>query len=781
MSYSRRQLYAMGEPLGDSVTRRKAGGGLVLGDGGGGGNNNTGTTSTSSNIPDWALGYAKDTLYNASQVTDLQQNPYKTYEAPRVAGFAPLQEQAQYGAANMSGGPQAFQQNIGSYMSPYMQNVVDVQKQEAARQSGILGTQQQAQAAQAGAFGGGRDAIMRAERERNLGQQMNQIQAQGSQAAYDQAANQFRQGLTQDVAINQLQNQYGGQQQQLAQKGLDIGYQDFLNQQNYPYKQLGFMSDMLRGLPLGQQSTQQIYQPPPSTMATLGGLGMGAYGLSRMAEGGRVQGYADGGDIDSEENVKAIVRGMPATPEGEQRLMQSLEMAMRRGDRDQENAIREEMAMRASLRRGLASGVTPEMADNMVSAANGGIVAFAQGGEAEKAQREQQRAEDRDMLSGLKASAADLIQMPGKVGINIGEFLRDKVGGGIARAASAITDTDIAPPSYSYEDLAANSRARQNARKDDRTPRPSLQNSAARRDDRPNLSSLKGTTGTEVPVQKGLSKPVATALKQAAENAEATQGIPAKDFMSEFDSMYNKLQNDPENKADLAAMKAMKDKMGGSSKEIKEQAFGKALAAFGFSMAAKGSQPGRGSGLQGLLASAGAAAPDLMASIEDSQKLAREAEKNNAAMEMEMIKYRMAERKGDKQTAMQHAVNMRQLQQSQQQIGLQQQQLAETIRANKSKEGLMGQRIASAGAGQNPGLKMMQATTRARAEAMKLAQKEVSDRLRADPGASIKDPQAYEKMLQAAMKRYLPMTTGFGMTGVSKSQDNGDDVIDMDS
>jgi hypothetical protein len=274
---------------------------------------------------------------------------------------------------------------------------------------------------------------------------------------------------------------------------------------------------------------------------------------------------------------------------------------------------------------------------------------------------------------------------------------------------------------------------------------------------------------------------VATALKQAAENAEATQGIPAKDFMSEFDSMYNKLQNDPENKADLAAMKAMKDKMGGSSKEIKEQAFGKALAAFGFSMAAKGSQPGRGSGLQGLIASAGAAAPDLMASIEDSQKLAREADKTNAAMEMEMIKYRIAERKGDKQTAMQHAVNMRQLQQSQQQIGLQQQQLNEQIRSNKEKAGLMSQRISASAAGQNPGLKMMQATMKGRAEAMRLAQNEVKARLAADPGASIKDPKAYDRMLQAAMKRYLPMSTGFGMTGVSKSQDNSDDVIDMDS
>lgn len=777
MSYSRRQLYAMGEPLGDSVTRRKAGGGLILGDGGG--SNNTGTTSSSSNIPDWALGYAKDTLYNTSQVTDLKQNPYKTYEAPRVAGFAPLQEQAQYGAANLSGGPQAFQQNVGSYMSPYMQNVVDVSKREATRQSGIMGQQQQAQATQAGAFGGSRDAIMRAERERNLGQQLGDIQDRGMQSAYDSAANQFRQGLTQDVAINQLQNQYGGQQQAQAQKGLDIGYQDFLNQQNYPYKQLGFMSDMLRGLPLGQQSTQQIYQPPPSTMATLGGLGLGAYGLSK-AEGGQVRGYAGGGDVDSQENVERIVHSMPATPEGEQKLQQSLELAMRMGDRDKIEAIQSEMAMRASLRRGLASGVTSEMADNMISAANGGIVAFADGGPSEKS-----------------TSAA-------------GE-LWDTISGGLSdkwNALSAMreqkTKREAAIPGF-FESLTPTQRKERAAQektaaaeyeriyKDKFHPfnsTPAADTSAgggqgkrgsgdlaALEDQRPSSTSPSST----VPQQKGLSKPVTTALKKAAENAEATQGIPAKDFMSEFDSMYNKLQNDPENKADLAAMKAMKDKMGGSSKEIKEQAFGKALAAFGFSMAAKGSQPGRGSGLQGLLASAGAAAPDLMASIEDSQKLAREADKTNAAMEMEMIKYRIAERKGDKQTAMQHAVNMRQLQQSQQQIGLQQQQVAETIRSNRAKEGLMGQRIAAAGAGQNPGLKMMQATMKGRAEAMRLAQKEVDARLRADPGASIKDPQAYDRMLQAAMKRYLPMTTGFGMAGVSKSQDNSDDVIDMDS
>jgi hypothetical protein len=280
-----------------------------------------------------------------------------------------MQEQAQTAASNMSAGPEAFQQNIGSYMSPYMQNVVDVQKQEAARQSGIMGTQQQAQAAQAGAFGGGRDAIMRAERERNLGQQMNQIQAQGSQAAYDSAANQFRQGITQDMGINQLQNQYGGQQQQLAQQGLNTNYQDFLNQQNYPYKQIGFMSDLVRGLPLGQQSTAQMYQAPPSMMQNIGALGLGAYGakqLGMFAEGGRVQGYADGGDVNSMDDPNAMTAAVAKLSDEQlQQIVQHPSSAA------ELQAAKLELATRASEKGGLAG------AYNM---AQGGMVAFAHGG-----------------------------------------------------------------------------------------------------------------------------------------------------------------------------------------------------------------------------------------------------------------------------------------------------------------------------------------------------------------------------------------------------------------
>ena len=315
---------------------------------------------TQTTIPDYAAPYVQELLGQAQGYTDVSQNPYMQYMGDRVAQFSPLQQMSYENATLMQGSPQlqdataaAGQATLGAlntgytynpyqaqsftspgtaqaYMNPYMQQVADIQKREAARNSAIQGTQQQAQAAQAGAFGGGRDAIMRAERERNLGMQQNDIQAQASNQAYQQAMGQFNaeqqatqgaaqlnaqqgqfgaglglQGLqtaltgannlanigntqyNQNMGINQLQNQYGLQQQGQTQQVLNNQYQDFLNSQNYPYKQMGFMSDMLRGLPLTQQSST-IYQPAPSMVSQAAGLGTAALGAAKMfgAEGG---------------------------------------------------------------------------------------------------------------------------------------------------------------------------------------------------------------------------------------------------------------------------------------------------------------------------------------------------------------------------------------------------------------------------------------------------------------------------------------------------------------
>ena len=193
-------------------------------------------------------------------------------------------------------------------MNPYMQNVVARQQADAQRQADIARQAQGAQAARAGAFGGSGDYLMRGQAAGNLARQKGDIQAQGLQNAYNQAMQQYNtqyqqnaqqqqfgaglglQGLQtantaagnlanigntqyqQNMGINQMQNQYGGQQQQQIQNVLNNQYQDYLNYQNYPYKQLGFMSDMLRGLPLTQQSGT-VYQTPPSMLSQVAGLG----------------------------------------------------------------------------------------------------------------------------------------------------------------------------------------------------------------------------------------------------------------------------------------------------------------------------------------------------------------------------------------------------------------------------------------------------------------------------------------------------------------------------
>ena len=236
------------------------------------------------------------------------------------------------------GGPQ---NTLQQYMSPYMQNVVQRQQQDASRQSAMANQAQQAQAARAGAFGGSGDYLMRGQAAGNLARQKGDIFATGMQNAYGQALQQFNteqqarqqaaqlneqsrqygaglglQGLqtalsgantlgtlgqnqyTQNMGINQLQNTYGNQQQQQMNTILGNQYQDFLNQQNQPYKQLGFMSDIIRGAPLSQMGSS-IYTAPPSTAQNVASLGLGAAGFAKLgslfAEGGHVKSNGLGG------------------------------------------------------------------------------------------------------------------------------------------------------------------------------------------------------------------------------------------------------------------------------------------------------------------------------------------------------------------------------------------------------------------------------------------------------------------------------------------------------
>jgi hypothetical protein len=96
--------------------------------------------------------------------------------AQQAAGIGDLYER-------MATSPAAYQQ----FMSPYQRMVTDLQIQAAQRQADIARAQRGSQAARAGAFGGARQAIENAEAQRALETQMQNIQAQGLQQAFQQA------------------------------------------------------------------------------------------------------------------------------------------------------------------------------------------------------------------------------------------------------------------------------------------------------------------------------------------------------------------------------------------------------------------------------------------------------------------------------------------------------------------------------------------------------------------------------------------------------------------
>jgi len=275
-----------------------------------------------------------------AQFSPLQQMSYDNAAmmraAPQLGDATAMAGTAGLGALNTSFtyNPYVAQQftgaNVQQYMNPYMQNVVERQQQDAQRQADIARQTQGAQAARAGAFGGSGNMLANNQLNAQLARQKGDIQAQGLNTAYNQAMGQFNtsqgqnqaaaqlnaqqgqfgaglglQGLQtaltgantlgslgnqqyqQNMGINQMQNQYGLQQQQQEQNILNNQYQDFLNNQNNPYKQMGFMSDILRGLPLTQQASA-MYQTPPSMGSQLIGAGSVAAGLALRAKGGSV-------------------------------------------------------------------------------------------------------------------------------------------------------------------------------------------------------------------------------------------------------------------------------------------------------------------------------------------------------------------------------------------------------------------------------------------------------------------------------------------------------------
>jgi len=192
-----------------------------------------------------AQGSAQD--MQAAQLGNTPQAQASAMQAAQL-GNTPQAQAAQFGGpqnvnAQNVGTQDYTGQNVQNYMSPYMQNVVNSQMYEANRNYDITGAKQQSQATQSGAFGGGREAIMAAENERNRNTALEGIQSQGYQNAFQNAQQQFNQ---QQQANLQAQQANQGANLQAGMANQQMGYNTGLQNAQLS-QQAGLANQQLQG------------------------------------------------------------------------------------------------------------------------------------------------------------------------------------------------------------------------------------------------------------------------------------------------------------------------------------------------------------------------------------------------------------------------------------------------------------------------------------------------------------------------------------------------------
>ena len=183
----------------------------------------------------------------------------------------------------MGGQPTAPTGIAGQYMNPYLQNVLTPQMDELRRQSQMNLQPNMAKLTQAGGYGGGRQAIMESEANRNLLQEQNKTIGQGYKDAYDKAMGQFNVEQGQAKTLAELMAEQGGQQRGIEQQGISADYNEFLAQRDYPQKMLQFQQSMLQGLPISTVSNQAAQMSGLGSLnATVGGMGQLMSGLQNL-------------------------------------------------------------------------------------------------------------------------------------------------------------------------------------------------------------------------------------------------------------------------------------------------------------------------------------------------------------------------------------------------------------------------------------------------------------------------------------------------------------------
>ena len=257
---------------------------------------------------------AQPTAEMIAAAQDVASEGYMPYGSQRLMGLSADEQAGIKQAQGMSGistlqGQQAFDAatdaqkaittgaggDIDKYMTDYQKNVADIAAKQMTDQSLIEQQNIAKQAVGAGGLDSSRFAILEAERQKNLNQGIGDLYAKSQANAYTTAlgaaqseqeraqkgaagmtlAAQGQQGLTQGDIGTQLG--IGSLQRDQDQKALDIGYGDFLQEQNKPKEQLGFLSNIIQGAPFATTTTNTGITPgqqrAPIFSQLLGGAG----------------------------------------------------------------------------------------------------------------------------------------------------------------------------------------------------------------------------------------------------------------------------------------------------------------------------------------------------------------------------------------------------------------------------------------------------------------------------------------------------------------------------
>ena len=263
-----------------------------------------GITGSETSPNTWAGGYMSDLLGKTQALTE---TPYQQYMGPLTAGASGLQEkmftglqgtafpsnlgqtfssQGAYqapslnmdayksqpigtgaGAPQLGDGGNTPSQPMGiasQYMNPYLQSVLQPQMEELRRTSQANLQPGLAKLTQAGGYGGGRQAIMESEANRNLLQEQNKAIGAGYANAYDKAQQQFNTEQTQGRSLADLIGQQGNVQRGIEAEGIAADKASFEEARENPYKMLQFQQAMLNGMPISATSYDLAQ---PSTLA----------------------------------------------------------------------------------------------------------------------------------------------------------------------------------------------------------------------------------------------------------------------------------------------------------------------------------------------------------------------------------------------------------------------------------------------------------------------------------------------------------------------------------